>query len=204
MRAQPTTTGVALAIVLMCSTVSARHAGPAKQAGQPGQSLQSSQSLRGAVRGEALDSSGGVLPGVTVEVAASDGRPIATTTTDAAGSFVFPALPSGPLSLRFHLEGFASVSVVTVVHSDAESRVTARLGLAPLSETVVVTAPAPPDPRFKVPAPTPPSPRAAVQPLVAQAVASVCGPAKPSEFPESLGTIVAARDEARGGLFGSS
>jgi hypothetical protein len=180
------TTTLALAVFLVSPTLAAGQAG------------------RGAVRGEVIDSSGGVLPGVTVAAAASDGRPLATTTTDAGGGFVLQALPAGPLSLTFQLEGFAPVSVVTVVHQDAESRVTARLGLAPLSETVVVSAPAPPDPRFTVPAPTPPAPRPAVRPLPAQAVASVCGPAKPSEFPESLGTVVAARDEDRGRLFGSS
>jgi hypothetical protein len=180
------TTFAAFALLLMCSNLAAGQGGT------------------GAVRGEVIDGSGGVLPGVTVAVTASDGRPVATTTTDAAGSFLLRALPAGPLALTFQLAGFAAVSVAAVVHPDAESRMTVRLGLAPLSETVVVSAPAPPDPRFAVPTPTAPTNRLAVKPLATEAVASVCGPAKPGEFPESLGTIIAARDQTSGGLFGSS
>jgi hypothetical protein len=182
------TTVAAIALSLMCSRLAA------------------GQGSQGAVQGEVIDGSGGVLPGVTVAAAKSDGRPVATTTTDGAGSFLMHALPIGPLTLTFQLDGFAAVSVATVVHEDAESHVRVRLGLASLSETVVVSAPAPPDPRFAVPTTSAPEPaaRLAVQPLANQAVASVCGPAKPGEFPESLGTIIAARNGTTGRLFGSN
>ena len=71
----PASTLVTIALLVVCSTVTA---------GQPPQ---------GVVRGEATDSSGGVLPGVTVVAAATDGRVLATTVTDGSGRYVLRSLP---------------------------------------------------------------------------------------------------------------
>ena len=79
------------ALFVICSTVSAAQTG------------------QGVVRGEATDSSGGMLPGVTVVATAADGRVLATTVTDRAGSYVLGALAAEPVILRFELEGFTSV-----------------------------------------------------------------------------------------------
>ena len=51
------------------------------------------QEQSGAVEGVIKDSSGGVLPGVTVEARTSAG--VQTAITDAKGIFRFPALPPG-------------------------------------------------------------------------------------------------------------
>ena len=149
------------------------------------------------VRGEVTDSSGGVLPGVTVVATAADGRLLATAVTDGAGGYVFRALPAGPVTLRFQLEGFASVVVRLAVQPGAESRVVERLELAPISETVVVHAQAPVDPPSSFSPPSPPPP--VVRPVPTHDRDSVCGPAKPGLSPESFGTILSGRYEADGG-----
>src|SRR5450759_2909709 len=94
-----------VALLAMCSTVAAEP--PAQ----------------GVVRGAVTDGSGGVLPGVIVVATAADGRLLATAVTDGSGGFLCRALPAGPLTLTFQLEGFANVAVALAVQPGAESRV---------------------------------------------------------------------------------
>jgi hypothetical protein len=157
------------------------------------------QPVPGAARGQVTDSSGGVLPGVTVVATATDGRILKTAVTDGSGSFVLGALPAGRLTLTFQLEGFAVVAVGLTVEPGVDSRVVQRLELAQLSETVVVHAPpvvvAPPPPPRVIPQ-RPPSP--VVRAVPPHDRDSICGPAKASTFAQSLGTIRGARDVAQG------
>jgi hypothetical protein len=178
----PAQTLAIVALIFLCSPVAA------------------AQRAQGTVRGEVADSSGGVLPGVTVVATATDGQSLAASMTDGSGRYVLRSLPSGPITLTFQLEGFANASVALIVKPGAESRVVQRLELAPLSETVVVRAPAPvePRPRF-VPPPTLPPP--VLNAVPAHDRGSVCGPAKPDALPESLGTIASARHETQGALY---
>ena len=169
----------AVALFVICSTVTA------------------AQTVQGVVRGEVTDSSGGVLPGVTVVATAADGRLLATAVTDRVGGYVFLALPAGPVILRFDLEGFTSVMVRLGVQPGAEARIVERLEVAPISETVVVHADAPVDPSPFVPSLPPP----VVIPVPTHDRDSVCGPAKPGASPESFGTIRSGRYEAKAGLY---
>ena len=155
------------------------------------------QTGQGVVRGEVTDSSGGVLPGVTVVATAADGRLLETTVTDRVGGYVFRALPAGPAILRFQLDGFTSVVVRLGVQPGAETRVVERLEVAPLSETVVVHGDAPVDPTPFSPSSPPP----VVTPVPVHDRDSVCGPAKPGASPESFGTIRSGRYEAKAGLY---
>jgi hypothetical protein len=165
-----------------------------------GSPVAAGQRAQGAIRGEVADSSGGVLPGVTVVATATDGQILEASVTDGSGRYVLRSLPSGPITLTYQLEGFANASVALTVKPGAESRVVQRLELAPLSETVVVRAPAPVDARPRlVPPPMPPPPVLRAVPTHDRG--SVCGPAKPDLFPESLGTIMSARHETQGGLY---
>ncbi len=176
----PATPLAVIALVVMCSTVIADR--PAQ----------------GAARGQVTDSSGGVLPGVTVVATDTDGRILTTSVTDGSGGFVFPALPPGSITLTFQLEGFASVAVALAVKPGAESRVVQRLDLASLSETVVVhMTQADPPSRLAQPRPLPPI----VMPVPTHDRDSVCGPSKPGVFPESFGTIRSGRDETEGDLY---
>ena len=152
------------------------------------------QATDSPIRGQVTDSSGGVLPGVTV-VATADGRAPVDAVTDASGGYELHALPAGPVTLTFQLEGFASQAMRVTVHSGTASRVVVRLELAHLSETVEVRAPAPTAPI------TPARPSPVVRPVPAHDHDSVCGPAKPEATPASLGTIKAGNGETPGGLY---
>ena len=158
------------------------------------------QTPQGAARGQVTDSSGGVLPGVIVTATGADGRVLTTAVTDRSGGFVITALPVGPLTLTFQLEGFASVAAALGVEPGSELRIVERLALAQLSETVVVHAPAvvvPPLPRPRIVAPPAPPPPVAT-PVPAHDRDSICGPSKPGARPESLGIITSGRDANQG------
>jgi hypothetical protein len=70
----------------------------------------------GALTGTVTDSTGGVVPGVTVALINADTNQARTATTGAEGSYKFSLLPPGTYSVRFTATGFktAEVSAVTV------------------------------------------------------------------------------------------
>src|SRR5687767_8590209 len=75
----------------------------------------SSQALTGTLTGRALDSSGGVLPGV--EVAISSPSMIGGARsgfTDEQGVYRFTQLPSGEYQVSFKLAGFKTLNVTAV------------------------------------------------------------------------------------------
>jgi len=65
------------------------------------------QETRGAIQGTIKDSSGGVLPGVTVQ-AAITGASAQSTVTDAKGVYRFPALQPGTYVVTSTLSGFTT------------------------------------------------------------------------------------------------
>jgi hypothetical protein len=158
--------------------------------------LAGADDLHGRVRGQVIDGSGGVLPGVTVVAATHDGRVLSTVVSDGQGRYVFDALPPGPVRITFELDGFGKSTVDLVVTANAESTVVERLELAPLSETVEVTAKAPPDPPLPPRPRQPPAAAPVLAPVPIHDPESVCGPAKPDAARESFGTIRAKRHEA--------
>jgi Carboxypeptidase regulatory-like domain len=177
-----------LAILLTGSIPSARQAAQDPE-----------RRVTGAIRGAVTDSSGGVLPGVTVVAMGADGTVLATATTDGSGVYVMRDMPAGTITLVFQLEGFADETAPIVVQRGEESHASQRLRVASLSETVVVHAPGSDQPpRF---APAPPPPPLVARPLPEHDRAAVCGPAKPDLVPESVGTIKARRYQAQGDLF---
>jgi hypothetical protein len=60
------------------------------------------------LRGQVTDETGGVLPGVTVELR-SEGAPPMETVTDGAGAYAFSNVPPGKYQVAFSLINFASV-----------------------------------------------------------------------------------------------
>src|SRR4030067_1170223 len=64
------------------------------------------QEQRGSIEGIVKDSSGAVLPGVTVEARNPAGGAVATSITDETGSYRFPALPTGEYEVTADLQGF--------------------------------------------------------------------------------------------------
>ncbi len=63
----------------------------------------------GAIQGTALDSTGAVVPGVSVEVVNLETNLTQTRTTGTDGRFVFLQLPSGRYRVAFTLSGFSTV-----------------------------------------------------------------------------------------------
>jgi Carboxypeptidase regulatory-like domain len=177
-----------LAFLVMCSAASA-ETGP------------------GVVRGAVVDESGGVVPGVTVVATAADGRTLATAVTDGVGGYVLGSLPPGPVHLTFELAGFETAVVELTVRPGVESRVVQRLGLAAITESVVVYSKAPVDPpRPLVPLVRqrpvlPPPPHQVLIPVPTHDRDSICGPAKPGATAGSFGTILLRRDKAERGLY---
>src|SRR5262245_21935330 len=101
----------------------------------------SAQTTTGRIAGTVSDTSGAVLPGVTVLVTETSTLLIKVTTTDAHGAYVFVDLPVGSYSVKAELPGFKSAvkSGYTLV---ADGRVTVdfALGVGAVSEIVEVVA----------------------------------------------------------------
>jgi hypothetical protein len=143
----------------------------------------------GVVRGEVTDASGGLLPGVTVTVIATDGRVLGTALTDGVGRYVFNAVPAGPITVTFQLDGFDSVSVNATVVAGVETRIGEKMRLAQFTENVTVFASAPPEPPAPF-VPTPRPPRYVVVPVPLQELETICLPAKPSVNSASVATVL--------------
>jgi hypothetical protein len=94
----------------------------------------------GAISGKVLDSSGGVLPGVTVEARAGVLPTPRVTTTGADGEYRLQALPPGDYTLTFVLSGMQNVTRQAQVQLAQDTVVDATLGLQGITESVDVTA----------------------------------------------------------------
>ena len=64
------------------------------------------QTVTGEIRGTVRDSSGGVLPGVTVTATNTQTGLKRTETTSGAGLYVIPSLPIGTYTVAAELQGF--------------------------------------------------------------------------------------------------
>ncbi len=153
----------------------------------------------GSAKGTVTDSSTGVLPGVVVSAIAADGRSLSTMVTGGTGEFSFDRLPTGPIDLLFHLDGFEDARVSVTIQpagasADGAARIAQQLHLKKFAESVTVRA----DP----PAP-PPAPRPVLQHVPEHDPASVCGPAKAEGIVQSAGTVRSGPAETGRGLFGA-
>ena len=63
----------------------------------------------GAISGTVTDTTGLVLPGVTIEARSAPGGPALTAATDGAGQFALAGLEAGTWELTFTLPGFQTV-----------------------------------------------------------------------------------------------
>ena len=104
-----------------------------------------SQSTTGTITGRALDTSGGLLPGVDVSISspAMIGAP-RQAVTDALGTFRFGQLPPGTYQVKFQLPSFRALAVDgVVVNAGATATVNAPLQLDTLAESITVTSTTP-------------------------------------------------------------
>jgi hypothetical protein len=106
----------------------------------PVRSAAQSQITAGAIEGIVADSSGAVLPGVTVEVRNVDTNFTRSVVTDHDGRFVALQLPPGRYTVKFTLPSFATLVQENVNVSVGDSvRLNGAMKLSGLAETVTVT-----------------------------------------------------------------
>src|SRR5262245_32351919 len=101
------------------------------------------QSTFGTVVGTVVDSTGAVLPGVTVTVRNERTAVQRTATTDARGDFQVANIDAGPYRVTFSLNGFDERTLPTDVLARQTVRLDARLTVAGASEQIEVHATAP-------------------------------------------------------------
>ena len=103
-----------------------------------------SQATTGVIEGTVTDSSGGVLPGVTITLRNTATNFEQTHVTDAQGRYRGVLLPLGPYEVKANLEGFATQTFRGVDLGVGQTRVVdVKLAQAAVSEELIVTAEAP-------------------------------------------------------------
>ena len=101
------------------------------------------QEQRGSIEGVVKDTSGAVLPGVTVE-AKSSGSGVLSTTSDGAGNYRFPSLLPGVYEVSANLSGFKPSKVADIeIKLGSIKKVDFGMQLAGVTEQVTVTAESP-------------------------------------------------------------
>ncbi len=101
------------------------------------------QEQRGAIEGVVKDTSGAVLPGVTVEAKSPNGATVSTT-SDNGGVYRFPSLAPGNYTLTANLSGFSPRTQEDVIVALGQvKKVDFALSVAGVAESVQVTAESP-------------------------------------------------------------
>lgn len=96
----------------------------------------------GSLSGSIVDQQGGALPGVTVTAVHEPTGTSYDAVTDGEGRFQVPNLRTGPYRVTATLSGFADLVQSGVAVTLGETRsLDLRMGLASVTETVIVTAP---------------------------------------------------------------
>ena len=101
-------------------------------------------STTGTISGKITDSSGAVLPGVTVNATSPSMMGVQTTVSDTGGTYRFPALPPGTYNLAFELPGFNTLKREGIIIAMGfTANVNVELSVAAVQETVTVTGDSP-------------------------------------------------------------
>src|SRR5262245_40865573 len=100
--------------------------------------LASAQVPTGTISGRVTDSSGGVLPGVTVTATSPNLQGQRVIVTSAFGDYVIPLLPPGAYTVTFELSGFNTVTQQIDVASTETVPLDASLGIGGVTEKVTV------------------------------------------------------------------
>jgi Ca-activated chloride channel homolog len=126
--------GVRAAVVGVCVLV---FAGVGVQSVRVlGAGAQSVASITGVVR----DTSGAVLPGVTVTISGPERR---STVSNERGEFVFAKVREGEYEVRFTLAGFATIVTRTTTTANGATPIRVVMRVGSVEETIVVTGEAP-------------------------------------------------------------
>jgi outer membrane receptor protein involved in Fe transport len=104
----------------------------------------SAQETRGSIEGVVKDTSGAVMPGVTVEARSPALVGVATATTDTAGLYRFPALAPGRYEVTATLAGFQPAKVENIqLQLGQILKIDFALQIASVTEAIQVTAESP-------------------------------------------------------------
>ncbi|MGK2859207.1 MAG: TonB-dependent receptor [Thermoanaerobaculia bacterium] len=95
-------------------------------------------SLNGSVTHE-----GAPLPGVTITISSPNLQGTRVGVSNVNGDFNFPALPPGDFTVKFEMEGMATVTKSVKVGLASTGRVNALMQLSAIAEAITVTAAAP-------------------------------------------------------------
>ncbi|HVD91095.1 MAG TPA: carboxypeptidase regulatory-like domain-containing protein [Vicinamibacterales bacterium] len=118
--------------ILLCAVVLAVWATPAH-----------AQAI-GSIFGKVTDSSGAVLPGVTVTVTGPSLQQPLVATTSESGTYQFPSVPTGTFTVSFELASFKkSLRPNVVITSGFNAGVDQKLEIGQMSEEVTISAAAP-------------------------------------------------------------
>jgi hypothetical protein len=103
-----------------------------------------SQAANGTIEGTIADSSGGVLPGVTVTITNNDTGLERSSVTNAEGQYRGLLLPLGTYSVSAELQGFKKAEQTGIVlRAGDTATINFSLEVGTVSETVTITAEAP-------------------------------------------------------------
>lgn len=94
----------------------------------------------GAVLGTVKDSTGGVLPGVSVTLENRDTGVTTARTTDERGSYEFFTVRAGEYTVTAQLQGFGTRTAQVKVEVGGRQRVDVELGVSAVAEAITVTA----------------------------------------------------------------
>src|SRR5262249_7817437 len=109
-----------------------------------GASAASAQVSMGEVFGKVTDSSGAVLPGVTVTLSGPALIQAQSTVTVESGAYRFPRIPIGTYSVTFEITGFKkNVREGIIIQAGFNAEIDARLEISTVQETVTVTGESP-------------------------------------------------------------
>jgi hypothetical protein len=104
----------------------------------------SAQETRGSIEGVIKDTSGAVLPGVTVEARSPALVGVQSTVSDATGAYRFPSLPPGKYEVTAALQGFTTSKRESITLEVGQIlKVDVAMGVGNLQENVQVTAESP-------------------------------------------------------------
>ena len=116
--------------VLACVAVLAALAGPA-----------GAQETTGTIIGAASDSTGGMLPGTTIQIKHLQTGRIVEQVTNEDGRYTATLLQPGSYEVTFTLAGFQPVTVKAIeLHVNDRLEINGKLGVGGVSESVQVTA----------------------------------------------------------------
>ncbi len=94
------------------------------------------------VRGTVSDTSGGILPGVTVTITNSSTKESRTATSNDRGGFAFPSLFSGTYELKAELQGFKTYEAKNIIlHPNDNRGIDVQLEVGAVTEVVSVSSP---------------------------------------------------------------